>query len=123
MADVACPGFRFSGLFCGIKKSQRPDLGLLVADREVPTAAVFTRNLVRAAPVLLSEKRAQSGLARAVIVNSGVANAYSGDRGARDAVAMAHYAAKAIGCDEKHVLVASTGVIGQQLPIERIVES
>jgi glutamate N-acetyltransferase/amino-acid N-acetyltransferase len=108
-------------MFCGIKKNQRPDLGLVLAQEDVPAAAVFTRNQVRAAPVVLSEKRIAGGLARAIIVNSGNANACTGDRGWRDAEAMAHYAAKAIDCEEKRVLVASTGVIGQPLPIEPIV--
>jgi glutamate N-acetyltransferase/amino-acid N-acetyltransferase len=75
MADAACPGFRFAGLYCGIKKNQRPDLGLIVADEEVAAAAVFTRNRVRAAPVELSAAHVQGGVARAVIVNSGNANA------------------------------------------------
>src|SRR5215831_14172499 len=104
----ACPGFKFTGLVAGIKKSQRPDLGLVLAEDDVPTTAVFTRNQVRAAPVLLSEKRVASGLARAIIVNSGNANACTGERGMRDAQAMGHYAAKAIDCEEKRVLVAST---------------
>ncbi len=122
MADAACPGFRFTGLVAGIKKNQRPDLGLVLAEAEVPVAAVFTQNRVRAAPVRISEERVRAGMARAIIVNSGNANAATGERGLEDARAMAHYAAKAIGCDEKRVLVASTGVIGQPLPIERIVE-
>ncbi|HZS42543.1 MAG TPA: bifunctional glutamate N-acetyltransferase/amino-acid acetyltransferase ArgJ [Polyangia bacterium] len=122
MADAACPGFRFAGIAAGIKKTLRPDLGLVLAEDDVPAAAVFTRNLVRAAPVVISEERVRGGLARAIIVNSGNANAATGERGLDDARAMAHYAAKAIGCDEKRVLVASTGVIGAQLPIERIVE-
>ncbi len=118
---AACPGFKFGGLYCGIKKTQRNDLGLIVAEDEVPVAAVFTQNRVKAAPVKLSQKRVASGLARAIIVNSGNANACTGKRGMEDAEAMAHYAAKAIGCDDKRVLVASTGVIGQPLPIEPIV--
>ncbi len=119
----ACPGFKFAGILAGIKATQRPDLALLVAEADVPAAAVFTQNRVRAAPVELSEKRVASGLARAIIINSGNANACTGPRGVEDAQAMGHYAAKAIGCDEKRVLVASTGVIGQPLPIERIVEA
>jgi glutamate N-acetyltransferase/amino-acid N-acetyltransferase len=123
MADVACPGFRFAGIACGIKKTERADLGLIVAEEDVPAAAVFTRNRVRAAPVILSEKRVASGVARAIVVNSGNANACTGARGLADAEAMSHYVAKAIGCEDKRVLVASTGVIGQPLPIERIVEA
>ena len=118
---AACPGFRFAGISAGIKKSLRPDLGLVVADDEVPTAAVFTQNQMRAAPVLLSEKRVKAGLARGIFINSGNANACTGERGYSDAEAMGHYAARAVGCDEKRILVASTGVIGQPLPIDRIV--
>src|SRR5207302_1085969 len=84
------------------------DLGLVVADEDVPTAAVFTQNRVRAAPVELSEANLKSGLARAIIVNSGNANACTGDKGAFDAAAMADYCARAVGCDKKRVLVAST---------------
>src|SRR5438132_27707 len=102
----ACPGFRFAGLHAGIKANLRPDLALVVADDDVPAAAVFTRNRVRAAPVVLCEKRIAGGLARAIIVNSGNANACTGEAGMRDALAMGHYAAKALGCDEKRVLVA-----------------
>ena len=122
-AAPACPGFSFAGIVAGIKKHPRPDLGLIVAEEDVPAAAVFTQNRVRAAPVELSEKRVAGGLVRAIIVNSGCANACTGDRGMTDAQAMTHYAAKAVGCDEKRVLVASTGVIGHPLPIERIVEA
>jgi glutamate N-acetyltransferase/amino-acid N-acetyltransferase len=122
MAQAACPGFRFAGIAAGIKSSERPDLAMVIADADVPAAAVFTRNLVRAAPVLLSEERVKHGHAHAIIVNSGNANAATGARGKKDAEAMAHYAARAVGCDEKSVLVASTGVIGRPLPIERIVE-
>ena len=119
----ACPGFKFAGVVAGIKASGRPDLGLIVAEDDVPTAAVFTQNRVRAAPVDLSEANVKSGVARAIIVNSGNANACTGDKGAFDAAAMAEYAARAVGCDKKRVLVASTGVIGQPLPIERIVQA
>ena len=120
-AQPACPGFKFAGVIAGIKQSGRPDLGLIVAEDDVPAAAVFTKNRVRAAPVELSEANVKSGVARAIIVNSGNANACTGDKGVFDAAAMAEYAARAIGCDKKRVLVASTGVIGQPLPIERIV--
>jgi glutamate N-acetyltransferase / amino-acid N-acetyltransferase len=123
MADAACPGFKFAGIACGIKKTQAPDLALMLAADEVPAAAVFTKNRVRAAPVLLSESHVKSGTARAIIVNSGNANACTGERGTADAAAMAHYAAKALGVKDKQILVASTGVIGQPLPIERIVEA
>src|SRR5215468_11098282 len=95
-AEPACPGFRFAGIVAGIKTNGRPDLGVIIADDEVPTAAVFTRNLVRAAPVALSAEHVKSGLARAIIVNSGNANACTGDKGAFDASAMADYCARAV---------------------------
>src|SRR5205814_5478450 len=95
MADAACPGFRFAGINCGIKPAPRFDLALIVAHDDVPAAAVFTQNRVRAAPVQLSEANVKSGVARAIIVNSGSANACTGARGMEDATAMAHYAAKA----------------------------
>jgi glutamate N-acetyltransferase/amino-acid N-acetyltransferase len=123
MADPACPGFRFAGIHCGVKMVARPDLGLVVADGDVPAAAVFTRNRVRAAPVLVSEAHVKAGVARAVVVNSGNANACTGARGLTDAQAMAAFTGRALGCDEKRVLVASTGVIGEALPIERVVEA
>ncbi len=123
MADVACPGFRFAAATCGIKASHRPDLALLLADEEVPAAAVFTRNRVRAAPVLVSEAHVKAGLARAVLINSGNANACTGPRGLEDARAMASHGARAVGCDERRMLIASTGVIGHPLPVERILQA
>lgn len=123
MPDKACPGFRFAGLPCGIKATGRADLGLIVADGDVPAAAVFTRNQVRAAPVVISEAHIKGGIARAVIVNSGNANACTGERGMEDARAMAAATARAVGCDDKRVLVASTGVIGQPLPVDKIVDA
>src|SRR5579883_562173 len=116
-------GFRFGGVTCGIKESGRPDLALLVADEDVPVAAVFTRNRVKAAPVLLSQERAKRGLARGVVVNSGNANACTGARGAEDAAAMSHAVSSAIGADDRRMLVASTGVIGVPLPVEKIVRA
>ncbi|HLU65952.1 MAG TPA: bifunctional glutamate N-acetyltransferase/amino-acid acetyltransferase ArgJ [Kofleriaceae bacterium] len=115
-------GFRFAGVAAGVKEKGGLDLGLMVADRPCPTAAVFTRNRVAAAPVLLSRAalRRSGGLAQACVVNSGNANALTGPRGARDARRMNQKAAEALGVAAGHVLVASTGVIGVPLPIERI---
>src|SRR5258708_516384 len=79
-------GFRFGGVACGIKDGGRPDLALLLADQDVPAAAVFTRNLVKAAPVLLSQERVRGGVARGVVVNSGNANACTGRPGAEAAL-------------------------------------
>jgi glutamate N-acetyltransferase/amino-acid N-acetyltransferase len=109
-------GFRFAGLHAGIKKNGRPDLGLVVADGPVPTAAVFTRNLVRAAPVEIAEARVRAGRMQAVLVNSGNANACTGKEGERAALEASRAVASVLGIEEALVLPASTGVIGQPLP-------
>jgi glutamate N-acetyltransferase/amino-acid N-acetyltransferase len=114
------PGFRFAALAAGIKKNGKPDLSLIVADEAVPTAAVFTRNLVRAAPVEVASARAKKGRARAVLVNAGNANACTGAQGLRAAKATTSALAKLLGCSAEAVLPASTGVIGAHLPVEKI---
>jgi glutamate N-acetyltransferase/amino-acid N-acetyltransferase len=114
-------GFRFAGLPCGIKKTGRPDLALIVADRVVPAAAVFTTNRVVAAPVVVSRAAlAQRVGVRAVVVNSGNANACTGEQGLADARATAAAIAAKLGCEPDQVLVCSTGVIGAPLPVDRI---
>src|SRR5690242_1468791 len=120
LGDATVGGFRFAGLSCGIKKTGAPDLGLLVCDKPAAAAAVFTQNKVKAAPVVLSAERIARGACQAIVVNSGNANACTGRDGERDAYQMTEAAAKALGIDERMVCVASTGVIGQRLPIERI---
>jgi glutamate N-acetyltransferase/amino-acid N-acetyltransferase len=120
LGDVAVPGFRFAGLSCGIKKTGAPDLALLAADRPCAAAGVFTQNRVKAAPVVLSAERIARGACQAIVVNSGNANACTGRDGERDAYEMTEATAKALGIEEKLVCVASTGVIGQRLPVERI---
>jgi glutamate N-acetyltransferase/amino-acid N-acetyltransferase len=121
---IAAPaGFRASGLHCGIKKNGKPDLALLVSD--APTthaAALFTTNLAKAAPVLVSQRHlaAGGGVARAVITNSGCANACTGPQGIADAEEVADMAAAALGGPAEHVLVASTGVIGVNLPMNAL---
>lgn len=115
-------GFRFAGVAAGVKKKGGKDVGLIAADAPVAAAAVFTGNRVKAAPVLLSAAhlRASRGRLRGVVVNSGNANACTGPAGAADARAMAAAAAAAIGGKPGEQLVASTGVIGQPLPIDRV---
>ncbi|MCB9529588.1 MAG: bifunctional glutamate N-acetyltransferase/amino-acid acetyltransferase ArgJ [Myxococcales bacterium] len=114
-------GFRFAGLACGIKKTGRPDLALIVADRPVPAAAVFTTNRIVAAPVVVSRATlaGRAGV-RAVVVNSGNANACTGEQGLHDARATAAAVAKVLDCRPEQVLVCSTGVIGAPLPTERL---
>ena len=113
-------GFEAAGIAAGIKKTGRKDLGLLVSSVPASVAGIFTRNRVQAAPVLLDRRRIAAGRCRAVVVNSGNANCCNGSKGFDDAVAMASATAAALGVDEEKVLVASTGVIGKPLPIERI---
>jgi glutamate N-acetyltransferase/amino-acid N-acetyltransferase len=115
-------GFRAAGISAGIKANGNADLALLVSDTPARGAAVFTTNKVQAAGVLVSrEHLAKSGGAvRAVIVNSGCANACTGDAGMRDAREMTELAAKAVGCPVDQVLVASTGVIGVALPMDKV---
>lgn len=114
---TAPAGFRAAGLHCGIKASGKKDLALLVSDTPAAAAAVFTTNLAQAAPVLVSQEHlaASGGRARAVVTNSGCANACTGPQGLADAREMTVLAAQGIGCDPRDVLVASTGVIGVNL--------
>ncbi len=113
---TAAKGFRAAGIHCGIKEKKK-DLALVVCDTLASAAGMFTTNAVRAAPVLLSQERIQSGVARAIIVNSGNANACTGVQGMRDAAEMAALTAAGLGIAEEFVLVASTGVIGIPLPM------
>lgn len=119
----AVSGFRTAALHCGLKrKSDKPDLALLVCDRLAAAAGVFTTNRVCAAPVTYSKRalRSTGGLVRGVIVNAGNANACTGVQGARDAREMAKLAAQAIGARQKELLVCSTGVIGHPMPMQKI---
>ncbi len=121
---VASPqGFTASGQYVGIKAAGRGlDLALIVADRPATAAGVFTTNKAQAAPVTVSKAHlaATSGTARAVIVNSGCANACTGAVGMQDAVDMTTLTASLVGCPAEQVLVASTGVIGVNLKMDRI---
>jgi glutamate N-acetyltransferase / amino-acid N-acetyltransferase len=114
-------GFRFAATACGLKKSGL-DLGLLVSEIPASAACVFTTNLVKAAPVLLSEaylRRAKSRI-KSIVVNSGNANCATGVAGMATAKRTAVDIAKVIGCGEEETLVCSTGVIGVPLPVKRI---
>jgi glutamate N-acetyltransferase/amino-acid N-acetyltransferase len=113
-------GFYAAGIHVGIKKSAEPDLALLVTGAQGTVAGVFTKNRVAAAPVLLSRQQLRRGAARAVIINSGNANACTGAKGLRDARIMAHVVAERLKIPAHTVFVSSTGVIGQPLPLARI---
>lgn len=117
-------GFRAAGLACGIKADDVPDMALIVSDRDCAAGGVFTRNLVKAAPVLLDQELLRDNPAgmRALVVNSGCANACTGQKGLDNARATGELVAGKLGCDASAVLVMSTGVIGVQLPMDRIGE-
>ena len=115
-------GFRFAAAAAGIKSPGRLDFALAAADTAVSAAGLFTTNIVRAAPVLLAADRVRRGRVRAILANSGCANACTGEAGlaaARDTTAAV---ARALGGDPNDVLPASTGVIGALLPAARLIE-
>ncbi|MEG6616940.1 bifunctional glutamate N-acetyltransferase/amino-acid acetyltransferase ArgJ [Peptococcaceae bacterium 1198_IL3148] len=116
---TAVPGFMACGIHAGLKKD-KPDLALVYNAKLCSAAGVFTTNVVKAAPLLLSMEYLAKGYAHGVVINSGNANACNGPQGMVDAKAMAAAAAKAVGVGEQHMLVASTGVIGQRLPMNKI---
>jgi len=120
MAKNTCKGFKAAGIASGLKKNGEKDLGLIYSEVSAKVAGVFTRNKVKAAPLLLNIDRIKSGIGQAIIVNSGNANCCTGDQGIQDAKAMARFAASELKISENLVLVASTGVIGEPLPIEKI---
>ncbi len=112
-------GFRFSAVEAAIKKPGRLDLALIFSDLPAQVAAVYTTNRVQAAPVTISRERSQNGTCRALLVNSGNANACTGGQGMADALECGRRTAEALGLPDEELLIASTGVIGQPLPMER----
>jgi len=119
---TAPQGYRAAGLHCGIKATGKPDLALIVSDVPASGTGLFTLNLAKAAPVLVSQDHLarSDGQARAILTNSGCANACTGPQGMSDAREMAALAAEAAGCAVDQVLVASTGVIGVNLRMDAI---
>jgi len=118
--NFAVPGYKAWGIHCGIKKTDKKDLAIIYSDREATMAGVFTRNKVKAAPILLCTNRVRSGKGQAIIANSGCANACTGKRGFADAKATAEIAARELALSPEAVYVASTGVIGEFLPVAKI---
>ena len=113
-------GFRFSAVEAAIKKPGRLDLGLIFSETPAAVAAVYTTNRVKAAPVILSMERTAKGTARALVVNSGNANACTGRKGLDDAREITRLVAEGLGIPDESMLIASTGVIGVPLPMDRI---
>lgn len=121
--DLKVPGFLASGIRCGIKAEKgRKDLALLYSKSPAKIAGMFTTNCFQAAPVVLCRERIGSGLGQAVIVNSGNANAATGAEGYRIARAMSRAVSRALKIHDELVYVASTGVIGNPLPVDKVLE-
>ena len=120
-AGVTFPqGFKAAGIKAGIKKSGNLDVAVIYTEREAAVAGVFTQNAVAAAPVFASKKVVATGTAHAIAANAGCANACTGAQGKKDARAMQEITAAALGCTPEDVLVASTGVIGVNLPMDKM---
>jgi glutamate N-acetyltransferase / amino-acid N-acetyltransferase len=117
------PGFKFAATAAGLKKPGVADLALLVAETPAAAAGVFTRNRVKAAPVLLSKERLRQGSAQAILVNAGNANACTGPQGLNTARETCRRAAELLHIPASLVLTASTGVIGSPLPGDRITQA
>ncbi len=118
---VAPKGFRAGATYCGIKTIKDSlDLGIVFSDNPATGAALFTTNQIYAAPVKLSRKVIQKGQIRAFVINSGNANACTGDQGYKDAEEMARTAARHLKIPEGEIIIASTGIIGRPLPMDKI---
>jgi len=119
---TSAAGFRAAGVEAGVRHAGRRDVALLAADAPCAAAAMFTTNAVAAAPVVYDRAAVAGGRAQAILVNSGIANACTGEKGLADARKCAEAAAAALGIDPSLVLVASTGVIGRRLPVPVMVK-
>ncbi|MBN2397364.1 MAG: bifunctional ornithine acetyltransferase/N-acetylglutamate synthase, partial [Deltaproteobacteria bacterium] len=117
---IQVPGFSGNSVASGIKSGGGRDLALIFSEVPAMAAGVFTTNRFKAAPVILDLERIKGGRSQAVVINSGNANAATGEEGYRDAVAMSRAISGRMGIEEGLVLVASTGIIGERLPVEKI---
>ncbi|WP_227764225.1 bifunctional ornithine acetyltransferase/N-acetylglutamate synthase [Zhaonella formicivorans] len=116
---TAVPGFLAAGIHAGLKKAKK-DMALICSTVPAVAAGVFTTNKVKAAPLLLNMEHLQNDITKAIVINSGNANACTGAQGMKDAQAMAELTAEALGLNSQEVLVASTGVIGVQMPMDKV---
>ncbi|MBR6704626.1 MAG: bifunctional ornithine acetyltransferase/N-acetylglutamate synthase, partial [Lachnospiraceae bacterium] len=123
---TAPKGFLAGAAYAGVKnpnkKSDKPDVAVLYSETPCACAACFTKNKFCAAPVLLGREVLKKGKARAIVINSGNANAATGEQGIRDAKAVEEAAEKLLGLGEDEVFVSSTGVIGQRLPLDKVLD-
>lgn len=114
-------GFLFSAVSCGIKKEGKLDLGLIFCNTQGTSWGAFTKNVVKAAPVILGKKLIKEPITKGILVNSGVANACTGEEGLKRAQKLLFETSKLLEISENQLLPASTGVIGDQLPLEKII--
>ncbi len=122
-ASITSPkGFLACGITAGLKRSGKPDMAIVAGETLCNAAAVFTTNKMAAAPVLLGRESIKGGKLRACVINSGCANACTGERGLKDASDMAHELAFLLGCKDSEVLVSSTGVIGAYMNMPVVLE-
>ena len=121
-AVTQTPGFKAAGVHVGVKTSnkEKKDVALIYSEKPCAVAGMFTTNVVKAAPVYYDMKVVESGRAQAIIANSGNANACTGEQGEKDAAAMAEAAGAVLGLKAEEVLVCSTGVIGHNMPMDRV---
>ncbi|HSE94198.1 MAG TPA: bifunctional ornithine acetyltransferase/N-acetylglutamate synthase, partial [Methylomirabilota bacterium] len=117
---TAVPGILAGGLAAGIKPSGKKDLALVYSSAPARAAALFTTNQVKGAPVIVSMEHVRGGVAQAIVASSGCANVCTGEQGLRDAREIARITGELLRVPARHVLVASTGVIGVPLPMDRI---
>jgi len=118
--NLMVPGFLASGIDVGIKGDGKKDLALLFSTVPATAAGVFTKNRFKAAPVILDMERIKNGMTQAVVANSGIANAATGDEGYEDALAVSRAVSGRLNIADDLILIASTGVIGERLPIKKI---
>src|SRR3989338_1391007 len=114
-------GMKALGKKCGIKKD-KPDMGIIFSEKPCNATAVYTSNSVKGAPLYVTKEHLKNGKAQAIVITSGVANVCTGKKGIEDAIETSKYAAKELGINYNDVLIASTGIIGHYLPMERIRE-
>ncbi|MFZ3091629.1 MAG: bifunctional glutamate N-acetyltransferase/amino-acid acetyltransferase ArgJ [Nitrospirota bacterium] len=117
---TAVPGFLASGIYAGIKKVEKKDLALIFSEKPCNAAGLFTKNEVKGAPVIISERNIKKGAGQAIVANSGNSNVCTGKQGIKDAEEMAALSARALNIKPNLVYVASTGVIGEPLPMEKV---
>ncbi len=117
--EILIPGFSVAVARAGLKKNEL-DMALVYSERPAVVAGCFTQNRVKAAPVILTQRHVKTGLAQAIVINSGNANACTGEQGQKDAHEMASLIAKGLNIPENLVLVCSTGVIGSYLPMDKV---